>query len=146
MMSSRLTNGEKMANGLHLNNGSASNGLLSPDPPVEPDMDSDQNDDIESQSMDKRTNDTRFDDRIKRRAKRPSKILAQNVSSTLNGINGVNGMNQVAINGVLTNTNGVSIRPNANQMKKFTKNSRRPRGRFGRGLTKKGISLIISCC
>ncbi|XP_054167235.1 programmed cell death protein 4-like [Oppia nitens] len=79
------------------------------------------------------TNGTAIDDRIKRRAKRPSTKLVINTTAAVNGVNGL----QVLPNG--ESGDKVSPKINGNSFgKKWLKNSRRSRGRFGRGLAKKG--------
>lgn len=78
---------------------------------------------------------TGIEERAKRKAKRPSKML----SSMGNGVNHVNGTTDTILNGHLAN--GTSR--NGLLLKKFAKNSRRPRNCFGRGLPKKGELVIF---
>lgn len=141
-MANRIITDITHTNGLH----NDANHLLSslPDsPPVDINSDSEEeiamNGDNDSIHMKRIT-----EERVKRRAKRPSKILIQ-TSAAVNAVSGH--MSQVAINGhssaPVTNSGLVSPKPNAsNQLKKLTKNSRRSRGRFGRGLPKKGLSSL----
>ena len=86
---------------------------------------------------------TSIEDRIKRRAKRPSKFVIDVKAA----VNGVSANGHLVTNGHsmddLNNSDVVSPKINngiPNPLKKFTKNSRRSRGRFGRGLPKKGMS------
>jgi hypothetical protein len=120
-------------------------------PPIDNSDDSEEdigmNGDNDSIDLKRTTND----ERVKKRAKRPSKILIPN-NAVVNAVNAVSGgISQVDINGhssaprqVLTTGGLVSPKPNStNQLKKLTKNSRRSRGRFGRGLPKKGFNSLI---
>jgi hypothetical protein len=114
-------------------------------PPIDSDDDEQDigiNGDNDSIDLKRTTND----ERVKKRAKRPSKIMIPN-NAVVNAVNAVSGgISQVSINGhssapqqVITPGGLVSPKPNSiNQLKKLTKNSRRSRGRFGRGLPKKG--------
>jgi programmed cell death protein 4 len=138
-----ITNNKLVVNSNRLNNDSSHLMPSLPDsPPIDNTSDSEEdigiNGDNDSTDLKRTTND----ERIKKRAKRPSKILIPN-NAAVNAVSG--GLSQVDINGHSSApqqvvTGGlVSPKPNSiNQLKKFTKNSRRSRGRFGRGLPKKG--------
>lgn len=70
---------------------------------------------------------TGHDERVKWRAKRPSQKIAE-----LNGLVGSPTAEEKLLNGTMTR--GILV----TNPKKYAKNSRRPRGRYGRGLPKKG--------
>jgi hypothetical protein len=142
-----ITNNKLVVNSNRLNNDSSHLMPSLPDsPPIDNTSDSEEdigiNGDNDSTDLKRTTND----ERIKKRAKRPSKILIPN-NAAVNAVSG--GLSQVDINGHSSApqqvvTGGlVSPKPNSiNQLKKFTKNSRRSRGRFGRGLPKKGFHSL----
>jgi len=75
------------------------------------------------------------DERIKHKAKRPS-------AKTSSITHYINGSPQAFSNENDPNNAASNINLNNRALKKFTKNSRRPRGRFGRGLPKKGQILF----
>lgn len=70
------------------------------------------------------------DDRLLRRAKRPSKYLIKQQKEGSSSPNGPNGLAEGSV-GLLNGT-------------RTAKNLRRPRNGYGRGLPKKGINLILS--
>lgn len=83
----------------------------------------------ESNKLDPSAASTSVDERVTRRAKRPSKYLTKHLnkegSSSPNGQNGGAEGSAALVNGVRT-----------------SKNLRRPRNGYGRGLPKKGISKV----